>query len=70
LPGHIRARLDLGSKFDLTRFDRYALRLAGRLADRHVDRKAPHCKASVRMGLPHDFLFKSAAEQKRLLAAA
>ena len=69
LPGHIRARLDLGPKFDLTRFDRYALRLAGRLADRHVDRKAPHCKASVRMGLPHDFLFKSAAEQKRLLAA-
>ena len=70
LPGHIRARLDLGPKFDLTRFDRYALRLAGRLADRHVDRNAPHCKASVRLGLPHDFLFKSAAEQKRLLAAA
>ena len=69
LPGHIRARLDLGSEFDLTRFDRYALRLAGRLADRHVDRKAPHCKASVRLGLPHDFLFKSVAEQKRLLAA-
>lgn len=70
LPGHIRARLDLGSTFDLTRFDRYALRLAGRLADRHVDRNAPHCKASVRLGLPHDFLFKSAAEQKRLMAAA
>ncbi len=70
LPGHIRARLDLGRQFDLTRFDRYALRLAGRLADRHVDRNAPHCKASVRLGLPHDFLFKSAAEQKRLLAAA
>ena len=70
LPSHIRARLDLGPKFDLTRFDRYALRLAGRLADRHVDRNAPHCKASVRLGLPHDFLFKSAAEQRRLLAAA
>ena len=69
LPGHIRTRLDLGPRFDLTRFDRIALRLAGRLADRHVDRAAPHCQASVRLGLPHDFLFKSPAEQQRLLAA-
>ena len=70
LPGHIRTRLDLGPRFDLTRFDRIALRLAGRLADRHVDRAAPHCQASLRLGLPHDFLFKSPAEQQRLLAAA
>lgn len=68
LPAHIRQRLDLGSRFDLTRFDRTALRFAGRLADRHVDRAAPHCKASVRLGLPYDFLFKSRAEQQRLLA--
>lgn len=68
LPGHIRRRLDLGSRFDLTRLDRTALRIAGRLADRHVDRAAPHCKASVRLGLPHDFLFRSPAEQRRLLA--
>ncbi len=68
LPAHIRQRLDLGSRFDLTRFDRTALRFAGRLADRHVDRSAPHCKASVRLGLPYDFLFKSHAEQQRLLA--
>lgn len=69
LPSHIRSRLDLGPRFDLTRFDRYTLRLAGRLADRKIDRDAPHCKASVRLGLPHDFLFKSSAEQQRLLAA-
>lgn len=68
LPGHIRQRLDLGPRYDLTRFDRTALRIAGRLADRHVDRAAPHCRASVRLGLPHDFLFKSSAEQRRLLA--
>lgn len=69
LPDHIRRRLHLGARFDLTRFDRHALRVAGRLADRHVDRAAPHCQASVRLGLPHDFLFKSSAEQRRLLAA-
>lgn len=70
LPPHIRRKLDLGPRYDLTRLDRTALRIAGRLADRHIDRSAPHCQASVRLGLPHDFLFKSPAEQRRLLAAA
>ncbi|WP_447751311.1 oxygenase MpaB family protein [Sphingopyxis fribergensis] len=70
LPPHIRGKLQLGARYDLTRFDRTALRVAGRLADRHVDRAAPHCQASVRLGLPHDFLFKSPAEQQRLLAIA
>ena len=69
LPDQIRRKLELGPRYDLTQLDRTALRLAGRLADRHVDRAAPHCQASVRLGLPHDFLFKSPAEQRRLLAA-
>ena len=69
LPDQIRRKLELGPRYNLTRLDRTALRLAGRLADRHVDRAAPHCQASVRLGLPHDFLFKSPAEQRRLLAA-
>ena len=70
LPPHIRRKLELGPRYDLTWLERTALRIAGRLADRHVDRAAPHCQASVRLGLPHDFLFKSPAEQQRLLAAA
>lgn len=69
LPDAVRRKLDIGPRYDLTRFDRSALRLAGRLADRRVDRAAPHCRASVRLGLPHDFLFKSPAQQRRLLAA-
>ncbi len=69
LPDPVRRKLDIGPRYDLTRFDRSALRLAGRLADRRVDRAAPHCRASVRLGLPHDFLFKSPAQQRRLLAA-
>lgn len=68
LPEHIRQRLDLGAHFDLTRFDRMMLRLAGRLADRQIDRKSPWCQSSVRLGLPHDFLFKNPAQQKRILA--
>ncbi len=70
LPDHIRHKLALGTRYDLTRRDRAALRIAGRLADRHVDRAAPHCQASVRLGLPHDFLFRSPAQQRLLLAAA
>lgn len=58
LPDHIRRRLDLGARFDLTRFDRMALKLAGRLADRRADPQSPPCQASVRMGLPHDYLYR------------
>ena len=68
LPPHIRARLELGRSYDLTRFDRLALKVAGRLADRHVDRSAPVCQASERLGLPHDFAFRPAGEQRALLA--
>ena len=58
LPDHIRQRLDLGVRFDLTRLDRMALKLAGRLADRRADLQSPPCQASVRMGLPHDYLYR------------
>lgn len=68
LPPHIRARLELGRSYDLTRFDRLALKVAGRLADRHVDRSAPVCQASERLGLPYDFAFRPAGEQRALLA--
>ncbi|KTE74053.1 oxygenase MpaB family protein [Sphingopyxis sp. A083] len=68
LPPHIRARLELGRSYDLTRFDRFALKVVGRLADRHVDRSAPVCQASERLGLPYDFAFRPAGEQRALLA--
>lgn len=58
LPAHIRRRLDLGARFDLTRVDRIALKLAGRLADRRIYPQSPPCQASVRLGLPHDYLYR------------
>lgn len=69
LPAHIRSRLDLGPKYDLTRTDRLMLRAAGKLADRFGGRRSAPCRASVRLELPADFLYRSQAEQSRLLGA-
>ena len=70
LPDHIRRRLELGRDYDLTRIDRAALRLAGRLADKRVDRNAAPAQASLRLGLPYDFAYLSPRRQAEILAAA
>jgi uncharacterized protein (DUF2236 family) len=67
LPPELRRKLELGPEFNLTMLDRFALRLAGRLADRKFDPASPPSIASVRLGLPADFLYRSPAEQRRLL---
>lgn len=59
LPGHVRDRLDLGVRYRLTRRDRFLLRAAGFFADRRVDPASPACRASERLGLPHDYLFRA-----------
>src|SRR3546814_15002220 len=48
LPDHIRRKLDLGPRYDLTRPDRTALRITGRVAERPVPRQAPHVPGSTR----------------------
>jgi len=70
LPPLIRRKLALGEAYDLTMVDRLALRISGALADRKPDLNAPPCQASVRLGLPADFLYRRPAEQARLLAEA
>lgn len=70
LPPLIRRKLKLGPQFDLTTRSWLALKVAGAVAERLADSKSPACQASVRLGLPHDFLYRSAAEQARLLRAA
>ena len=67
LPPLIRERLELGREFDLTFTDRAAVKLLARLAERKHDPESPPAQASVRLGLPSDFLYRSAAEQLRLL---
>lgn len=56
---HIQRKLRLDERYALKRRDRVMLGIAGRLADRRVDRASPACQASVRLGLPHDFLFSA-----------
>jgi uncharacterized protein (DUF2236 family) len=68
LPPVVRQKLALGKAFDLTLFDRLALRAAGMLAERKMDPKSAPCQASLRLGLPVDFLYRRPAEQRRLLA--
>ncbi|MES2032570.1 MAG: oxygenase MpaB family protein [Pseudomonadota bacterium] len=68
LPPIVREKLQLGRDYDLTLFDRIALKTAGRLADRVPTRNSPPAQASRRLGLPEDFLYRSPAAQRRLLA--
>ena len=70
LPPRVRARLELGSHYDLKLTDRLALKLAGRLADRKFDPQSPPAQACERLGLPADFLYRPRTEQGRLLAAS
>lgn len=68
LPPLVRDRLELGREFDLSPLDRVALKFAGRMADRKRDPESPPWQASIRLGLPGDFPWRSPAEQERLLA--
>lgn len=69
LPPLIRGKLRLGRTYDLKTRDWIALKAAGALTDRRADPKSPACQSSVRLGLPYDFLYRSGAEQARLLRA-
>ncbi len=68
LPQMVRDRLDLGRTYDLTLTDRLALKFMGRAAERKHDPASPPAQASVRLGLPSDFLYRNRSEQKRILA--
>jgi uncharacterized protein (DUF2236 family) len=68
LPPLVRERLGFGPQHDLGRADRIALKMAGRVAERFATEDAPHRQACLRLGLPADFLYRGADEQRRLLA--
>jgi uncharacterized protein (DUF2236 family) len=69
LPPPAREKLALGAAYDLGAADRLVLRAAGALADRIGDPRSPPCEAAVRLGLPRNFVYRSPAAQRRLLAA-
>ena len=68
LPPIVREKLKLGREYDLTLLDTLALKAAGKLADRIPIKGSAPCQASARLGLPEDFLYRSAGARKRLLA--
>lgn len=69
LPPVVRQRLELGREWNLTLFDKIALKVAGRLADRHQDRTSPAWQAAERLGLPGNFSWLSPQRQAELLKA-
>ena len=70
LPPIVREKLELGREYDLSTADWLALKLVARLAEWRMDPRSPGCQASVRLGLPRDFLYRSESEQARLLREA
>jgi len=70
LPPLVRRKLELGKAYDLTTADWLALKAVAAIAERRMDAKSPGCQASVRLGLPADFLYRSQAEQARVLKQA
>ena len=70
LPPLVRTRLALGRAYDPTLADKIALKAAGALADRHFDPASPPCQASVRLGLPANFLYRGPSRQTRWLRQA
>ncbi len=70
LPNKVRDKLALGPAFDLTFFDRMALRAVAGFIEKKPDRNGPPCQASVRLGLPFDFLYQNSVQQEQALRAA
>lgn len=68
LPQRVRDRLQLGPQYDLSRTDRLALKLAGKLADRRMVAASAPCQAALRLGLPANFAYRSESAKRHLLA--
>lgn len=58
LPAWVRERLELGDAWDLSPWQRLAVRRAGQTIDRIPLRSAPAAQACRRLGLPEDYLYK------------
>lgn len=67
LPGSVRSTLRLTEGYELRRRDELMLRTVGRILDTYAPPNAPQCQASVRMGLPASFLYRSPRKRAQLL---
>jgi uncharacterized protein (DUF2236 family) len=69
LPPIVREKLALGREFDLGAVDRMVVKALGRYLNRKAIPGSPPFDASLRIGLPGNFLFRGAREREILLAA-
>lgn len=68
LPPIVRSKLALGPKYDLSAADRLIVKALGKYLDRTPIAGSPPCDASLRIGLPANFLYVGKRRQAELLA--
>lgn len=68
LPPIVAEKLAFGPEYRLRAWEALALKLFARLADRVAVRESAACQASVRLGLPFDFLYRGGRSQRGILA--
>jgi uncharacterized protein (DUF2236 family) len=69
LPPIVRTRMALGPKFDFSPVDRLVVKTLGKYLNHKAIPGSPPYDASVRIGLPGNFLFVGERKQAELLAA-
>ena len=68
LPPVVREKLGLGPKYDLSAIDRMVVKALGKHLNRTPIPGSPPCDASLRVGLPANFLFVDKRRQSELMA--
>jgi hypothetical protein len=65
----VRDKLGLEPKYELSAIDRVVVKALGNHLDRNPIPGSPSCDASLRVGLPANFLFVGKPRQVELMAA-
>jgi hypothetical protein len=65
----VRDKLGLEPKYELTAIDRVIVKALGKHLDRKPISGSPSCDASLRVGLPANFLFVGKPRKVELMAA-
>lgn len=69
LPSIVREKLGLGPKYDLSLVDRMTVKALGKYLNRKAIPGSPPCDASLRIGLPENFLYLGKRQRDEILAA-
>ena len=69
LPSIIRQKLGLGPKYDFSVVDRMVVKTLGAYLNRKAIPGSPPCDASLRIGLPENFLYMNERKRAQVLDA-